>query len=154
MIAETKYFGTIDIGEDKLLDFPNGIIGFPDLRKFTIIYDLEKGYESGISWLQSMEEPLLALPIVDPLYIMTSYNPMIEDELLKPLDSPEGEDMLVLLALTVPSDITKMTANMKAPFIINTKTKKGGQIIVENDDYQIKFNVYEAIEQKKQKAGE
>lgn len=154
MVAETKYFGQVDIEKDKVLEFPNGIIGFENLRKFAIIHDVDKGPDAGIRWLQSLEEPLLALPIVDPLSILPNYNPMIEDELLKPLDSPEEEDLLVLLALTVPADIKKITANMKAPFIINTKTKKGGQIIVENPDYEIKFNVYQSVQCMKEKAGE
>ncbi len=154
MVAKTKHFGEVDIEEEKILDFPNGIIGFPELRKFAIIYDLKKGYESGVSWLQSMEEPLLAFPVVEPLSIMPQYNPMIEDELLKPLNSPSDDELLVFLTLTVPTDLTKMTANMKAPFIINMSVRKGAQIIVDNQDYPVKFNVYESIQRMKEKAGE
>lgn len=154
MVAETKYFGTIDIEEEKILTFPNGIIGFENLTKYTLIYDIDKGEDSCISWLQSMEEPLLALPVIDPLSILPEYNPLIEDELLKPLDSPIGDNMMVILALTIPPHLENMTANMKAPFIINTDTKKGGQIIVENQDYLVKYNVYDAIQSMKERAGE
>lgn len=154
MRANTKYFGEVDIEDEKVLEFPNGIIGFENLRKFAIIYDLEKGSDVAVSYLQSLEEPLLALPVVNPLVVLDSYNPMIEDELLKAVDMPTDEEILVLLAMTVPSDITKMTVNMKAPFVVNTTTKKGGQIIVENTDYEVRYPIYDILQANKEKAGE
>lgn len=150
----TKFFGEVELDEKKVLEFPNGIIGFEDLKKYAILYDEQNEEEKRISWLQSLEEPKLALPVIDPLAIMSEYTPMIEDELLKPLGDPADEDLLVLLAMTVPSDMTKVTANMKAPFIINAVTCKGAQIIVDNADYPVKFNVYESVQKMKEKAGE
>ena len=55
MVAETKFFGTIDIEDDKIINFPNGIIGFENLKNFALIYDSEREERSKISWLQSME---------------------------------------------------------------------------------------------------
>lgn len=150
----TKFFGEVELDEKKVLEFPNGIIGFEDFKKYAILYDEQNEEEKRISWLQSLEEPKLALPVIDPLAIMSEYTPMIEDELLKPLGNPADEDLLVLLAMTVPSDMTKVTANMKAPFIINAVTCKGAQIIVDNADYPVKFNVYESVQKMKEKAGE
>ena len=150
----TKFFGEVELDEKTVLEFPNGIIGFEDFKKYAILYDEQNEEEKRISWLQSLEEPKLALPVIDPLAIMSEYTPMIEDELLKPLGDPADEDLLVLLAMTVPSDMTKVTANMKAPFIINAATCKGAQIIVDNADYPVKFNVYESEQRMKEKAGE
>lgn len=154
MVVKTKFFGEVDIDDAKVLDFPNGIIGFEDFKKFAIIYDVDDESESKISWLQSLEEAALALPVVDPLAIVAEYSPMIEDELLKPLGNPADEDLLCLLVMTVPSDMTKVTANMKAPVIINSKTNKGVQLIVDNADYPVKFNVYESVQKMKKEAGE
>ena len=150
----TKFFGEVELDDKKVLEFPNGIIGFEDFKKYAILYDEQNEEEKRISWLQSLEEPKLALPVIDPLAIMSDYSPMIEDELLKPLGDPADEDLLFLLAMTVPSDMTKVTANMKAPFIINAVTCKGAQIIVDNADYPVKFNVYESVQKMKEKAGE
>ena len=154
MRAQTKFFGEVDIEDSKILDFPNGIIGFENFTKFSIIYDVDNECDTRISWLQSMEEPALALPIIDPLAITSEYAPMIEDELLKPLGDPADEDLLFLLVMTVPSDMTKVTANMKAPIIINAKECKGVQLIVENTDYPVKFNIYESVQKMKERAGE
>ena len=154
MRVQTKFFGEVELDDNKVIEFPNGIIGFEDFKKFAIIYDIEDDRDTKISWLQSLEEPTLALPVVDPLAVTTEYAPMIEDELLKPLGNPADEDLLFLLVMTVPSDMTKVTANMKAPVIISTEERKGVQLIVDNADYPAKFNVYESVQKMKEKAGE
>lgn len=154
MLAKTKFFGEVELADEKVLDFPNGLIGFENCKKFAIMYDEENKGATRISWLQSLDEPLLALPVIDPLAIVEEYIPVIEDELLASLGNPADEDLLFLLAMTVPSDMTKVTANMKAPIIINASTKKGVQLIVENEDYPVKYNVYESVQKMKEKAGE
>lgn len=154
MLAKTKFFGEVELDDDKVLEFPNGIIGFENFNKFAIMYDEDNAEGTRISWLQSLEEPALALPVIDPLAITADYTPMIEDELLAPLGNTADEDLLFLLAMTVPSDMTKVTANMKAPIIINAATKKGVQLIVENEDYPVRFNVYESVQKMKERAGE
>ena len=154
MRVQTKFFGEVELDDNKVIEFPNGIIGFEDFKKFAILYDIEDDRDTKISWLQSLEEPTLALPVVDPLAVTTEYAPMIEDESLKPLGNPADEDLLFLLVMTVPSDMTKVTANMKAPVIISTEERKGVQLIVDNADYPVKFNVYESVQKMKEKAGE
>ena len=154
MRVQTKFFGEVELDDNKVIEFPNGIIGFEDFKKFAIIYDIEDDRDTKISWLQSLEEPTLALPVVDPLAVTTEYAPMIEDELLKPLGNPADEDLLFLLVMTVPSDMKKFPANMKAPVIISTEERKGVQLIVDNADYPVKFNVYESVQKMKEKAGE
>ena len=154
MVAETKFFGTIDIEDDKIIHFPMGIIGFENLKDFALIYDLDREEKSKISWLQSMEEPLMVLPVINPIDIMEDYAPIIEDELTKIIGNPADADILIFVTMSIPSDITKMTANLKAPFIINTVDRKAMQVIVENQDYEIKYNVYDAIENLKAKEGE
>ena len=154
MRVQTKFCGEVEIEDDKILELPNGIIGFENFNQFTIIYDIDDDSQTRISWLQSVEEPTLALPVIDPLAIVPEYAPMIEDELLSPLGNPADADLLFLLVMTVPADMTKVTANMKAPIIINTEEKKGVQLIVENADYPVKFNIYESVQKMKEKAGE
>ena len=154
MVAETKFFGTIDIEDEKIINFPNGIIGFENLKNFALIYDSEREERSKISWLQSMEEPLMVLPVINPLDLMDAYTPTIEDELMKNIGDPADADLLIFVTLSIPSDLTLMTANLKAPFIINTVDRKAMQVIVENAEYPVKFNAYEAIQAMKEKEGE
>lgn len=142
MIIETKLFGIVDIDESKKLTFPGGIIGFPDLQDFVLIHDEEKK-EGGIRWMQSVQEPAFAMPVIDPLVVKQDYNPQVEDELLKKIGDFGEEDLLVLVTITVPHELEKMTVNLKAPFVINAKTRKACQVIVE--DYDVRYPVYEIL---------
>ncbi len=154
MIAETRFFGTVNIEDDKIIRFPMGIIGFENLKNFALIYDSDREERSKISWLQSMDEPSMAFPVINPIDIVENYAPVIEDELVKIIGDPADADILIFVTMSIPSDLTRMTANLKAPFIINTVEKKAMQVIVENPEYSIKYNVYEAIERLKGKEGE
>ena len=73
---------------------------------------------------------------------------------MKQIGDPADEDIIILVTMSIPSDLTKMTANLKAPIIINTVNRQAIQVIVENEDYEVKYNVYDAIERLKAKAGE
>ena len=152
MKIETKIFGEIDIDDEKILHFTNGIIGFPDLKDFALMYDAEKGEKSNIRWLQSLQEPAFAMPVLDPLAVKPDYNPEVEDELLKPIGELNPDEMLVLVTLTVPKDITKMSVNLCAPIVIHTESRKACQIIVDNEKYPVKYMIYEIFQKKK--AGE
>ncbi len=151
MRVNTKIFGEVDIEDEKLIEFTGGIIGFPELTTFALIHDAERGVEAGIRWLQSMQEPAFAMPVMDPLVVAPDYNPEIEDELLKDLELSE-ENLLVLVTVTVPSDLTKMSVNLKGPIIINAQTRKACQVIVESDEYAVKYPIYDIL--KAGKAGE
>lgn len=152
MKITTKVFGEIEVDESKMITFVQGIVGFPDLKNFMLIHDIEK--PNGISWMQSIEEPAFAMPVLDPLVIMNDYNPSIEDELLKPLGEVNADNMLVLVTVTVPKEIEKMTVNLRAPFIINSETRKASQLIIEDDKYPVKYPIYDILKSAKEKAGE
>lgn len=149
MLVKTKFFGEVDLPEEKILTFDRGIIGLPDYKRYTILYDCEKE-ETNISWLQSVEEPTLALPVIKPWLVKQDYNPTVEDELLNSLGELTEENLVILLTMTVPSNIKEMTVNLKAPIVINADTRKGTQIIVENQDYEVKYKVYGILSQKQE----
>ena len=140
MLVKTKFFGEVDLPEEKIITFERGLIGLADYKKFTILYDCEKE-NSNISWLQSVEEPTLALPVVKPWIIKEDYNPVVEDELLSHI----GE-----VTMTVPEQIEQMSVNLKAPIIVNADTRKGAQIICENNDYEVKYKIYDILNEKKE----
>ncbi len=150
MKVNTKIFGEIDVDESKFLCFEDGILGFPDLKRFMLIHDEESSGDNVISWMQSIDEPGFAMPVIDPLRVYPDYNPEVEDELLKPLGEIAGEELLVLTTVTVPPQIEKMTSNLKAPFIINAENLKACQIILEDEKYLIKYPIYEVLKNSKQ----
>lgn len=149
MSVNTKLFGEIEIEQDKIITFEKGLIGLPDLKKFALITDAE-GDNSKIQWLQSLDEPEMSLPLINPYEILEEYNPVVEDELLKPLGDFKEEDLMLLVTIRVPEDITQMTINLKGPIIINAETRKGCQIIVE-DDLPVRFSIYDILEKRKER---
>lgn len=150
MNVNTRIFGEVEIDESKVIHFVQGIVGFPELTDFALVHNVEK--EGGIRWLQSLQETAFAMPVIDPLLVMEDYNPVVEDEILKPLGGFETDNMLVLSTVTVPSDLTKMTVNLCAPIIVNAVTKKAIQIILDGSTYAVKFPVYNILQARK--AGE
>ena len=129
------------------------MIGLPEMQHFALIFDAEKENGGKIKWLQSMDDPETAFPVIDPTVIKKDYNPTINEEILKPLGELNEENMFVLTTVTVPKNLEKMSINLKAPIIINSETKRGAQIIVE-DDMPVKYMIYDLLKNRKEKAGE
>lgn len=142
MLVQTKHFGEIDLAEDKIITFENGLMGFEDCKRYTLLFNSERE-KPVISWLQSLDQKDVALPVINPLLVKEDYNPVVDDELLKGIGELTEENLAIFLTVTVPADIKKMTSNLKAPIIINADTKKGCQIIVDNQDYQVRYPIYE-----------
>ena len=150
MEVKTRLFDSINIEEDKIIRFVNGLVGFPELKDFALVHDGDGESGKGIQWLQSMQDGNFAIPVVNPLQILDNYDPVVEDELLTPLGELAVEDMLVLVTITVPEDITKMTVNLKGPIVINAKNCMACQVIAENEGLEVKFPVYDILKAKKE----
>lgn len=149
MKVSSRLFGNIDIEEGKIIHFVNGLVGFPQLMDFALIHDGEGKSGEGVQWLQSMQEGNFAMPVLNPLQILPEFNPVVEDELLAPLGEMTAEDMLVLVTISVPEDVTKMTVNLKGPMVINAANCKACQVIAEGDECQVKFPVYDLLKNRK-----
>ena len=153
MQITTRVFGEIEIDDNKIIRFPSGIIGFPEMTDFALVFDEEKGKNAPIRWLQSLQETEFALPVMDPLMVASDYNPEVEEDHLIPLGEVTPDNTLVLVTVTVPKDLTKMSVNLQAPIIINADTKKAAQLIVNSEKYPIKYYIYDIL-QKMKKEGE
>lgn len=141
MKVDTRYFGEIEIEDEKILHFEQGLFGFEEFKDYTILYDIEEEGEPFFSWLQCVTEKGLAFPIVNPFKVKEDYDPIVEDALLGAIGDCKPEELLVFLLATVPNDPKEASVNMKAPLIINTVNRRGMQLIVENEDYAIKHMI-------------
>lgn len=154
MTITTKIFGEVTIEDDKIMHFDKGIVGFSDLTDFTLIYNNEDEVEqSPIRWLQSIQEPGFAMPVMDPMVVKPDYNPTISEELLTGLGEINENNLLVMTTVTVPSDIKKLTTNLMAPIIVNTENLKACQVILEGEEYPVKFEIYPVLQAARKKAG-
>lgn len=155
MKAETRVFGTVDIADEKIITMETGMIGLPLFKKFALIFDEEKAKEedqetTNIMWLQSLDDPDTAFPVMVPQTVMPDYNPKVNEEILAPLGELNDENTYILVTVTVPSKIEDLSITLKAPIIINADTHKGVQIIVE-DDFPVKFKIYDLVKGNKKR---
>ena len=154
MKANTRIFGEIEIADEKIITMERGMIGFPNLNHFALIFDEEKGQkQTSIMWLQSMDDTDIAFPVMDPHAVKEDYNPNVNEEIVAPIGELNEENTFVLVTVTVPKKIEDFSVNLKAPIVVNMDNRKAVQLIVE-DDYPVKYTVYEVLKAKKEKAGE
>ncbi|MDF2821732.1 MAG: hypothetical protein K0R15_2173 [Clostridiales bacterium] len=155
MKVNTKHFGIVEIDDNKIINFRNGIFGFNEYKEFAIVYELtDDGEIPIINWLQSLEDKNIAIPIMNPISILNEYNPIIEDELINQLGDCNESNVAFYTVINAKKDVEELFTNLKAPIIINTDTFLGVQVMVENDDYPIRFNIYEMLRNAKKNSKE
>ncbi len=138
MNLQTRHFGEITVSDDTIITFDSGLPGFDTMTKFTLLTNSEN---PAFCWLQSIDDGDLAFVLFDVGSIMKEYDPKIDVNSVSELGKIEN-NLLIYNIVVVPENAEEMTVNLKAPIVINTDTKKGKQVIVNNDDYQIKHYIF------------
>jgi flagellar assembly factor FliW len=131
----SKYHGVQDYSEADVITFEKGIPGFKDLKKF-ILFPVEDN--NVFSMLHSVENAEIGLVVVSPFYVMKDYEFKLEDKETKELKIKNEVDVAILCTVCVNNDVKKITANLKAPIVINIKEHLGEQLILDNEKYLIK----------------
>lgn len=140
MKIQTTNFGEIQIDEDKIIRFPEGIPGFEDEKEFFIILNEDK--DNPFHWLQSFNKPDLSFVIINPFDIFEDYDILLPETAKSKLQIKSEEDVAIYTIVVMPEDITKTTTNLLGPLVINTREKLGKQVILEEDKYQTKHLIF------------
>jgi flagellar assembly factor FliW len=139
MEISTKACGKIELNPDNVLTFEWGVFGFEGLSKFVLLGKPD----DVLFWLQSVEKEEVAFVVINPQLVIPDYQPEISIDDLRYLDADENSlDLLVYAIVVVPEEVKKMTANLKAPIIINAKNNTAKQIVLNDDKYKIKEPVF------------
>lgn len=141
MIINTKNFGEIEISEDSIIQFPDGILAFEDQKRFIIIENEDE--DNPFNWLQSVDSPDLAFVIINPFIFKKDYDINIPDSVVEKLHINSPEDVAIYTIVVVTKDIKKMTANLSGPIIINIEEKLAKQIILEDKRYTTKYLIFQ-----------
>lgn len=129
-------FGDLEVADEALLTFPSGLVGFPSHRRFVV---LEVGDSSEYQWLQCADEPSLAFVLVDLQVLDTDYQVEIPDDNLQELDMQSTDALSLLAVVTIPTDAPdRASANLRAPIVVNQRTRKGKQLIL-HESIPIRF---------------
>ena len=140
MKIKTKAFGEIEASEKQRIHFNNGILGFEDMHNF-ILLDAEKG--SPFYWLQSEKIPEIAFVIIDPRIIVEDYKIDTADKQLEELNIKNEDDILLFSIVTIYEKPEDITLNLLGPIVINKVKRIGKQIINQNEDYLIKYPLFQ-----------
>ncbi|NUL81590.1 MAG: flagellar assembly protein FliW [Armatimonadetes bacterium] len=136
MELSTTRFGTIEIDENEIYTFRDGLYGLRFLKKFVIVQTAEN---SPFRWLQSVEEPGFALLLTDPWEYVSDYEAILSDIDVKALGLTEETPRWVYVTVTIPPGQPQaMTANLLAPLIFNCDTRQARQIAMEDSNYHTK----------------
>ena len=144
MRVKTRLFGEIDISDEKIINLVHGLIGFPDMKRYTLIFDEEKKDKGNIMWLQSLDEPDFAMPVMLPHVVKPDYAPALNEDSLEPLGDLNEDNTYVLVTVRVPKDPKEASINLKAPIVINTDTNVGDQIIIEGNE-PVRYLIHDAL---------
>lgn len=142
MEINSARFGTVEINEQSIITFPNGLPGFKDLTRFAIIRCEQT---EPIQWLQSIDEADISIPIINPFVIKPDYEIEVNDDELDIIKTHKEEDLIVLNVMVLPEELEKMTVNLMAPLLINIKEMIGSQVMMDNKPLSIRHPVFESL---------
>lgn len=140
MKLNTKNFGEIEIDKEKIILFPEGILGFEEEKQFIIINSEDE--ENPFQWLQSVSNPDLAFVIINPFFVYPNYDIVIPETAQNKLKIKDEKDIIIYSIVVVPEDMEKMTANLLGPIIINIHEKIGKQIVLDDNRYSTKHYIF------------
>ncbi|MBR0257647.1 MAG: flagellar assembly protein FliW [Synergistaceae bacterium] len=149
MKINTGRFGEVSYSQEEVLFFPRGIPAFETNHSWILVGN----DDSAVKWLQSLDDGELALPVTSPDAIQPDYNARIPDDELTLIGGKNLTDLALLIVVSIPEAAPwNMTANLRAPIVINIKTRKAVQVIALNEEYPIRHVVFPEDVREKMKA--
>lgn len=145
MQINTTRFGSVKIEENDTIAFEEGIVGFNSLKKFVLLDDPN---DEIFAWLQSCEASDIAFPVLEPELFAANYKFNLTKNDLEALRLQKNESLVTFCIVTIPEDPTQMTANMKAPVVINKQLRLGRQCVLQDNNLAIREPIFSLLQQR------
>ena len=133
MRIETTRFGVVEIDDNALLTMPNGLMGFENMTEYCLI---QHQPTAKFKWLQSTQEPSLAFVVVDPSEYFSDYEIEIADSDVNKLQLSCALDAAVLVILTIRGGGQRVSANLAAPIVVNSKNLTALQVVLQDERHE------------------
>lgn len=137
--VNTTRFGELEVEKKDIITFKEGLLGFEKLTKFFIV---DPGDQTLILWFQSIDDAATAFPIIEPKVFLPDYSVRLLPAELASLGLEGLNEASIYVILTIPEVVTEMSANLKAPLIINNQTKSARQIVLQDSKLEVKHKMY------------
>ncbi len=130
MVITTSRFGQLDVNAERLIEFPDGILGFPDQSQYALI---QTGTDSGFYWLQSVCTADLAFVVCDPRLFVADYQVPVKLEDLEGIELTSVQNAQIFVIVNKVSDL--LTGNMQGPLVVNVRNRKARQLVLSDKRY-------------------
>jgi flagellar assembly factor FliW len=135
MRIHTVNFGDLEVPDDRVITFKEGLPGFPKIHRFAVLdVDEVKPFQ----YLQALDDPPISLFIINPFIVDSTYEFRLADSDMEDVNSTNSTDLTVYAVATIPDDATRATVNLMAPIVINEKDRFGKQVILHDSKYSVK----------------
>ena len=138
----TTRFGELEVDKKDIISFKEGLLGFEQLKKFFIV---DPGDQTLILWLQSVEDEKTAFPIIEPKIFKPDYTIRLLPMELASVNIETVNEASIYAILTIPKTVTDMSANLKAPIIINNESKEARQIVLQDNKLEVRYKMYKEL---------
>jgi flagellar assembly factor FliW len=139
MLIHTVNFGTLEVPEDKVITFGEGLPGFPQIHRFAI---LEIDELKPFQYLQALDDPPISLFIINPFLIDPTYEFRLTDSDMEDVHSKNSAELAVYAVATIPDNPSEATINMMAPIVINDNDRCGKQVILHESKYSVQHSLF------------
>ncbi|MFT6068655.1 MAG: flagellar assembly factor FliW [Bacteriovoracaceae bacterium] len=139
MKINTTRFGELEVEKKDIITFKEGLLGFEHLKRFFIV---DPGDQTLILWFQSIDDEKTAFPIIEPKIFQPDYSVRLLPAELQSLSLDTVTEASVYTILTIPKAVTEMSANLKAPIIINNSSKEARQIVLQDSKLEVRYSMY------------
>lgn len=140
MVIETRELGLVEISEEDILNFPDGIYGFEQIKEYVI---LKENNDDSILWLQAVSSAYPCFVILNPNHFLKDYRPELPSDVIEKLKANSSSELDCFVIAVIPENIKEMTVNLKSPVVVNFKSKTAMQVILEDVDYPIRYKVFQ-----------
>lgn len=131
MKVETFLFGTVEVKPEQVFEFRDGLVSFEECKRFMLIHETDTGGEPVSFTLQSLDNPAVALQIIDPATLGFTYELALTDDESAKIKLTDPADVAVMLVLFKQDTAAPgISANLRAPLIVNTKARLGIQKVL------------------------
>lgn len=138
MKINTRDFGEVDISEEQLIHFPDGIYAFEDAKNFALYAPRENQYPM---WLQCVDSLKPCFIVFDPELFSPDYEVELDVSEKTMLKINDASNLKVLCIAHVPEDFRETTVNMKSPIVVNQDERLAMQVIL-SKNYSYRQPIY------------
>lgn len=135
----TDYRGEVEYSENDIIEFVDSMYGFDERYQFLLIGNIEPNLP--FHWLQSIDDEKLTFVVTDPFLFTKNYDFELDDFTVEQLELTNIDDIMIYTTVIIPEDLEQVTVNLKSPIVLNMKSRKAKQIIV-NEDYPYKHKIF------------